>query len=345
MRVKQAKEVARQWVLDEVQGIPGFVGAFSHGSVNWLADDAFLSPTSDVDILLVVADPKPPDKIGKLIYRDVMLEVSYLPFDHMRTPERILGTYHLAGSFRMASILADPTGCLTNLQMAVARDYARRQWVLARCEHARSRVLRNLDSLREPAPLHDQVMAWLFAAGVTTHVLLVAGLQNPTVRRRYVAARELLVRYGYADFYPSLLDLLGCAGMRRAQVERHLATLTDVFDATRAVIKTSFPFAADISEHGRPVAIDGSWELIRRGDFREAIFWIVATHSRCQKVLYHDAPAELQQRFLPAYQRLLADLGIASPDDLQSRGSQVRAFLPRVWAVAEAIVSANPEIS
>ena len=84
--------------------------------------------------------------------------------------------------------------------------------------------------------------------------------------------------------------------------------------------------------------------MIARGDHREAVFWIVATHCRCQKVLYHDAPAEVQERFRPASKRLLGDLGIASPDALQQRGAQVRAFLPRLWGVAEAIMAANPDI-
>jgi hypothetical protein len=61
------------------------------------------------------------------------------------------------------------------------------------------------------------VTAWLFATGVTTHVLLVAGLKNPTVRQRYVATRELLADYGRVDFYETLLELLGCAQMSRAR--------------------------------------------------------------------------------------------------------------------------------
>ena len=43
-------------------------------------------------------------------------------------------------------------------------------------------------------------------------------------------------------------------------------------------------------------------------------------------------------------QRLLADLGIASPDDLPPRRAQVEAYLPELWHVAEAIMAANPEI-
>ena len=62
------------------------------------------------------------------------------------------------------------------------------------------------------------------------------------------------------------------------------------------------------------------------------------------EVLYHDAPAALQEKFTPGYRQLLADLGITSFADLQQRGEQVKALLPQVWAVAEAIMAANPEI-
>ena len=344
MQVKHAKDVARGWVIAEAGHIPGFSGAFYHGSTNWLPDDAVLPPTSDVDVMVVLDDPTPPGKLGKFMYRDVLLEVSYLPRDQLQSPEVILGQSHMAGSFRTASVILDPSGWLTILQEAVSRDYAKRRWVRKRCEHARDKVLNNLAGLDALAPFHDQVAPWLFATGVTTHVLLVAGLKNPTVRSRYLAVRELLADYGQLDFYPALLELLGCARMSRAQGEQHLATLTEVFDVAKAAVKTPFFFASDISDIARPIAIDGSRDLIERGDHREAIFWIVATYSRCLKILEQDAPAETQEWFHPGYRRLLGDLGITSFADLQQRGEQVRAFLPRVWEIAEAIMAANPEI-
>ncbi len=179
---------------------------------------------------------------------------------------------------------------------------------------------------------------------MTTHVLLAAGLKNPTVRRRYVAAKELLAEYGHSAFYPSLLELLGCAHLSRVQIEEHLTALADVFDVAKAVVKTPFFFAADISNLARPVVIDGSRELIEQGHHREAIFWMVATYSRCQIVFHHDAPPEMRDQFSPGYRRLLADLGITSFADLQQRSEQVRLWLPRVWEVAEAIMVANPDI-
>ncbi len=347
MIVGQAKDAARQWVLEEARMAPGFRGAFYHGSTTWLPDAAVLPATSDVDVVIVHADPNPPATRGKVIYQDVLLDVSYLPGDQLQSPDQILGLSHLAGSFRTATIILDPSGRLTALQAAVSKDYAKRRWVYQRCEHARGKILTNLAGLAElndAAPFHDQVIPWLFATGVTTHVLLVAGLKNPTVRRRYVAARDLLADYGRLEFYHTLLELLGCAHMSRARVEQHLAALAAVFDVAKEVVTTPFAFASDLSERARPIAIDGSRELIERGYHREAMFWVAVTYSRCQKVLYHDGSVEMRERFNPGYWSLLGELGIASFTDLQQRGEQVKALLPRVWEVADAIIAANPDI-
>jgi hypothetical protein len=233
---------------------------------------------------------------------------------------------------------------LTRLQAEVAKAYAKRAWVRRRAEQARDKVLRNLQRLSESQPFHDQVITWIFPAGVTAQVLLVAGLKNPTVRRRYVAARRLLADYDRLDFYETLLEPLGCVEMKPEQVEGHLDTLADAFDAASVVGKTPFFFASDISAIARPLAIDGSLELIERGYHREAIFWMVVTYSRCQKILYHDAPLAMQERHHPGYQQLLSDLGITSYADLERRSEQVKRLLPRVWEVAEEIMARHPGI-
>src|SRR5437868_9901698 len=191
MKVKQAREVARQWVSEKASGIPGFYGAYTAGSINWLHDDADLAPTSDFDIIVVVADPNRTGKRGKFVYRDILLEVCYLSNDQLCSSDQVLSDYHLAPSLRTTSIILDPSGHLTALLGIVRRDYTKRQWVLHRCANARTKLLGCLQSINEESPHHDQVIACLFAAGITTHVLLVAGLRNPTVRARDMAVREL----------------------------------------------------------------------------------------------------------------------------------------------------------
>jgi hypothetical protein len=345
MLVKQAREVAHNWVKEEANRIPGFYGAFYHGSINSLVDDAYLPATSDIDIMVVLADADIPNKPGKFRYQEVLLEVSYLPFEQIQSPERILSQYHFAPSFKGANIIADPSGQLMPLQETVSKNFSKREWVNKRCEQARDKVLRNVQSLREDEPLHVQVIKWLFAAGVTTHVLLVAGLKNPTVRKRYLAVRDLLQDYGYLDFYENLLHQLNCAYISRECVEHHLLAMTEVFDATARIARTPFPFVSDIRDVARPIAIDGSRDLIERGYHREAIFWIAVTYSRCMTILHHDAPIELQEKYAPAYRQLLGDIDIQSFADIKRHTQQLKTFLPRVWNMAEAIIDANQEIT
>jgi hypothetical protein len=344
MIVKASKEIARDWVTKNARAIPGFQGAFFHGSITWLPDDANLSPTSDLDVVVVVDESQIMDKPGKLVFRNVLLDVSFLAATDLESPETLLSNSHLAGSFRAPSVISDPSGWLTDLNIAVARDFAQRQWVIRRCEHANGKVLQNLASLDQTKPLHDQVVSWLFATGVTTHILLTAGLRNPTVRQRYLAVRRILHDYQRLSFYDDLLGLMGCANISRERVELHLEALTSAFDSAKSVVKTPFLFAADISDLGRPIAIDGSRELVARGDHREAVFWMVATYSRCQQIFYADAPAKTRNTFNPGYMALLADLGITSHADLARRCDEVRTFLPLVWEEAEVIMRANPEI-
>lgn len=344
MIVDQARALAREWVINETPHLPGFLGAFFHGSINWLPDDATLPATSDLDVVVVLDGTTPLPERTKFLYRRVMIDVSYLPWGQIATPEQVLGLSHLAGSLKAPGIILDPSGKLVNLQASVSAGYARRAWVYRRCDYVIGKISQHLRAQNESDPFHDQVTNWLFETGLTTHVLLVAGLKNPTVRKRYLAVRDLLADYGRSDFYGELLDLLGCTWMSQQIVESHLSRLAEAYDMASAVIKTPFVFAADISKIARPNVIDGSQELISRGSHREAIFWMVATYARCMKVFFSDAPVELREAHATGFHLLMKDLGITSYFDLQRRSHQVEAFLPRLWQVAESIIASNPEI-
>ena len=344
MIVKHAKDVARQWVIEEGTKTPGFFGAYRTGSTNWLPDDAELPVSSDVDIAVVLSQPDYREKLGKFIYRDVILEVSYTTYDQIESPDQVLGHYHLAAGFRTPNVISDPSGELTRLQAAVSKDFARRKWVYKRCEHSMSNTLEILQRVNEAVLFHDQVSAWLFGTAGATHLLLVAGLKDPTIRRRYMATRDLLDDYGHLDFYETLLELQGGAQMSRERVEYHLEAVTDAFDAAKTVVKTPYRFASDISDDARPISIDGSQELIERGFHREAVYYIVATYSRCLTILHNDASVETQEKFSRGFRELLSDLGITASADFLQRSDHATRDLARVWELAEAIIAANPGI-
>jgi hypothetical protein len=345
MKLAQARETARQWMMEEGSRVPGFCGAYTAGSTNWLPDTANLPTGSDLDIMVVAADQNQTNaRRHKFIYHDTLLEISYLRKDQLQSPEQVLSDYHLAPSFRAAQVMFDPSGHLSPLQAIVSRDYAKRHWVRQRCAHAKNKILAHLRSIHEQAALHDQVIAFLFAAGITTHVLLVAGLRNPTIRTRYVMVRELLADFGHLEFHETLLELLGTAAIRRDRVRQHLATLTEIFDAARRVMKTQFVFASDISEVARTSAIDGSLELIGSGYHREAMFWIAVTRSRCQKILSLDAPRGLLQSYKDSYQELVSDIGVPTAAKIQQRCADIKRILPRLCDLAERVIAANHDI-
>jgi len=343
VNARQAKTVASRWVNQTGARLPGFRGAYFAGSVASLSEGDVSPPWTDVDIMVVIDDDLPV-KIGKMSDDGVLLDVTFLPQELLRSPGAILGHYHLAHSFANAAIIADRYGELTPLQTVVAREFAKRRWVDVRRLDARIKVEVGLASLPAEAPFHEQVLSWVFPTGVLTHILLVAGLRNPTVRRRYEETVHMLTAYQLDDIYESLLEVLGCDRMTRDQVERHLAAVSEAFDAAAKIVDAPFPFASDISELARPIAIDGSREMIVRGLHREAVFWIVVTWSRSLKILDHAGALPANSPSRDGYRRLLGDLGLASHADLKRRSEQVLTLLPEVWNVADEIIRANPEI-
>ncbi|MFC6233423.1 hypothetical protein ACFQI7_37540 [Paenibacillus allorhizosphaerae] len=343
MKIGTARAAATEWVMQCTSQEAWFMGAYFSGSTVGQPDDVMMSVGSDIDVVVVTSEAKPPLKLGKFIYRDALIEITFLTWNEIASAEEVLTSYHLAGSFRVDTIIADPTGQLRGLQQKVSRHFAEREWVWRRCENVRQKIEHGLRNIDLTAPWHDQIMAWLFMTGVTTHVLLVAALRNPTVRLRYLAVYNMLQEFGRTDIYPELLRLLGCEHWTSQRTSHHLSALARTFDVAAAHAKTPFFFSSDITAASRPIAIDGSRNLIRDGYHREAVFWIGATFARCHKILSTDAP-KLQVELAPAFEEFVIDLGITSSDTLVRRAEDVLQFLPRLWDEAESIMLANREI-
>ncbi|RJE86218.1 hypothetical protein D3P07_19280 [Paenibacillus sp. 1011MAR3C5] len=343
MKVKDARRAAANWVQTHAAPEEWFRGAYFNGSTIDMPDDAELPASSDVDIVVVTAEDEPPVKPGKLVFQNALIEVTLISWNQLTSAEEVLANYHLAGGFRKDTIISDPIGQLRKLQDEVGVRFNEMAWVRRRCESARDRIVSGLGALDVHAPLHDRLTAWLFPTGVTTHVLLVAALRNPTIRLRYAAAREVLKEYGQQHLYPQLLRLLGCSHLTASRVEHHLGELARTFDAAAEAVRTPFFFRSDISVLSRPIAIDGSRDLIHSGQHHEAVFWIAATFARCHQIFAADAP-HLQQAYLPALLALSDDLGVTDASAMASRAEGVLQFLPELWEAAERLLQLNPAI-
>jgi hypothetical protein len=134
MRVGGAKQVAGRWVAEVAAELPGFQGAFFHGSINWMAEDDPFPATSDVDVGVVFADSGVLPKLGKLRREGVLVEGAAIARERLATAELLLGDNSLGHSFRTNSVIADPTGHLARVQREVGLHFGERRWILARCE-------------------------------------------------------------------------------------------------------------------------------------------------------------------------------------------------------------------
>ncbi|MFJ9746569.1 hypothetical protein [Streptomyces chartreusis] len=339
MKIDEARAAARDWVHQVGRGTEGYLGAYLSGSTTALPGDSELPVGTDVDIMLVTRQPPSGLKLGKFLHNDALLEVTYLAHEAIAPVDRALENHHLAHGLDRGLILDDPTGELRRLHQGVAARFAEPDQVRRRCAGLRDKIDNALGTLAAREPWYDQVTNWLFPTGITTHVLLVAGLRNPTVRLRYLRARQLLTELGLADHYPALLRQLGCEELTGLRAAHHVDRLAVTFDATAEVARTPFFFSSDITPAARPISIDASRELVRRGDQREIVFWLVATFARCHKILAADAPA-LHEELTPAFSDLLVDLGIRDSEDLRRRGQSTREYLPELWKVTEDVLAA-----
>lgn len=342
--VREAREMGKEWVEHYGSQTPGFLGAFLKGSTKWAAPNATHSPSSDVDVCVVV------DQVGqkitwpKLRYKDILLESGCIARSELGTAEDILQNPRMAGNFWHPVLLADSYGVLKVLGRQVNTQFAKRFWVEQRMHRAEDLALLWLNRIDKAESFPDKVTCWLFGTGVTTFILLTAGLRNLTVRRRYAESRKLLEEYGRLDIHEEMLSWLGCADMKMERVSHHLQALANAFDAVGEYIDPSFRFAADLHADARPVAINGSQELIDAGLHREAVFWLVATFSRCLQGLRNDVPQSIRALCQTGFGELLSDLGINSKLDLRNRAEQVYKTIPKLNAIAMNIVDRNQEI-
>jgi hypothetical protein len=343
MTVIEAKHIAIDWVAQEGTNIPGFNGAFLHGSSIWMQDNAHFPASSDIDVL-VVSNSKEIAHFGKVHHKNVVLDVCPATIHAVQKPEDILKDYHLSGSIRNGTIISDPTGRLYDLQAAVTEQYANPYWVNKRCENARHKVIQYLETSVTASLVHEEVTSWLFARGVMAHIILVAGLQNPTIRKRYVETKKILAKFEFLDFYEKLLELSSFNRITKRKALYYWRTLTEVYDTACSVSRSPYRFAGDISTFTRPIAIGGTKELIDSKLHREAMFWIVATYCRCGHIIYLDGSFRTQRRFSALFNQLLDELDILSAERREQRNKEVRNLLPETWKIAESIIAMNSAI-
>ncbi len=315
--------------------LPGYIGAYIGGSAAALPENAPLPTGSDVDTFVVLSDP-PPMKPGKFMHGGILLEVSYIAEKSILPAESALADYHLAHSLNAARILHDPAGILSRLQREIQAKFPLKEEIARRRDHALSRVQSGLTAPLAD-DLQDRTLGWLFPTGIMAHAALVSALKNPTVRLRYLRAKEVLEKENLSASYETLLSLAGFAEISAETAQRLLNALIPLYDRAAKVGKTPFFFSSDVSPQCRPTAIDSMQALIDGNLHREAMFWILTGYARSMKILLADDPAAYA-RFLPDFQSALAAVGRDSAEKILSARRRALQFLPELTELTNKII-------
>jgi phage tail protein X len=352
---REARLAAEAWLREEAGRHPELVGAILAGSTRTRDLEAPHPPSSDVDLFIYV-DAEVPSEIlephgrfapRKLAYRGVVLEPSFHEARLIADAEAVLGDIHLAPLFTEPCILRDPYGKLAALAAAVKPGVLRRRHAQRRLAQALGPVMPrgarvsipDIPALRAPCWRNIGHGFGVMRCALAT---LVADLRYPTVRRSFVVAREVLCAAGREDLADELLRLLGSFALSRAEVEELAAEAERTYDVAVEVRRTPVVMDWNVSREVRELERAAVRELIEAGHHREALLHLLVVRTAVQGIIENDGGEEARASSRLGYQRLLAALGIDGDEPFLARGQALRAFLPTLSEVSEALLARAP---
>jgi hypothetical protein len=347
MKTAEVKRISRAWVRSEGPKIRGYQGAYFIGSINTRSDDSNYPPTSDVDIHFVLdeGDAEALRNLHLVFDHDgLRLDRSAQPFERYQNAQNVLGSPWLASHFATNSVIEDPSGRLTSVHQYVAQHYAERAWVEKRCAQVAREFQPYMEMLvgSRSDPMNRLGLPEVVFA--MAQYLLVAHLQNPTVRKAMVMSQAILAEYEQSALHEDILEMYGSATMEREEAAVHLDELRTAFDYAVTVRQTRFPYDSAVTYPARYATIDGTMALIEDGHHREAMLPLLWNRAMCQIAIDYDAPPAEQRRYDRQYEQLLQALGLTTQDDHVQRADLAQRTFDRVQVAAAAMMDKNPAI-
>ncbi len=352
---REARLAAEAWMSEEAARHPELVGAILAGSTWTRAPEEPHPPSSDVD-LFIYLDADVPSEIlephghlapRKLAFRGVVLEPSFHEARRIADPETVLGDMYLAPVFNEPCILLDPYNRLATLAGAVQPEFLRRRHAQRRLAQALGAAtltappaaIANIPALRAPCWRNAGHCFGVARCAVAT---LVASLRYPTIRRSFVAAREVLCAAGREDLADQLLRLLGSFSLSRAEVETLAAEAEQTYDLAVEVRRTPVVMDWNVSPDARELERAAVREVIGAGHHREALFQLLLVRTSAQGIIENDGDEEARASSRIGYRRLLGALGIDGDEAFHERALALRAFLPALRQALEALLARAP---
>jgi hypothetical protein len=353
MNARQAKQTVKEWVEANTQNWPGLQGAHLVGGITTMPDEAPFPAYKDVDLHLIFEEGSPALQptgpfmnILEIPYKGLMLEGGLKSLREYQSAKVVLSNPEIAHHFTVDSLLYDPSGLLHNLQQQVKREFPRRQWVLARCEHERNGLKKALEMLpmaRET--VGGEVLILGYTTTFISALLSVATLQSPTTGSRLlIRLREILTKYDRLDLYERLLVVLGVEHMNLERTTQLLQEGMEAFDLAVQVKHTPHPAQHKLHPHLRPYFVNSCQRLLDEGYYGEAVHWLNLFYLSSVGVIMVDGPDVEKPKFAECFSRLLKDLGMDTTAARAAKFEQANRLYDQFFALASDIIAKHPGI-
>lgn len=345
MATQQVIERTKEWVSMQAEQLPGFLGAHLMGGITSMALCDPFPAYRDVDLHIILKDDVDvPGENAEALYKGLMIEAGFRRQTDYSTPEVILANPVIAGHMAVPSIVSDPSGFLSRLHEGVAREFAQRKWVQARCE-AEKREAFGMLEIAAHIPDATAAFGLLGYAGTyVSAVLALASLRAITGRRSYIQMGRILENQGRTDLYERLLEIVGFAQTSREQAERYLQDAAEAFDLAVQVKRTPHPFGHKMYAHLRPYLVEGAREMMNEGYCREAVGWTMAFYVNSMQIIQIDAPSQLTPDMQRKYDECMSQFGRDGAVPWETRIEEAKAIFREVFMLADEIIASNPAI-
>jgi hypothetical protein len=345
MTAGDARVIAARWVSEQLARTPGETRCvFTHGSINWMADDEPFPPSSDVDIAFVVPEVAPGrHRVFKRTCDGIAIEAFYLPIDRLTSADSLLTDFALAPNLVSTTALFDPNHLVEELKRSMQREFPRRYWMRLRCRALRQHALSIIAAFAESDSLVYLNAVACLAVRAMAQMALLADLRNPTVKKALVKARDVLSAYGVADEQQELLRVARYtdldAGAILGVTSRCRQTLTDASRLLRT------PFIGDncVTVCSLPALDIDVPTCVASGTGREIFLWVETLYAHAMIALQNDAPAALLEAATRIYHEDLAWTDSATVAQARARMLACRPALDRMIEVSDRIVADNTE--
>ena len=340
---KEARSLAERWTAEEVARSPGEVlCVFTHGSINWMADEDPFPPSSDLDLVVVVPKVDPVrHRVSKRPYRGIAIEPFYIPRERLLSREALLTDFGLAPNVVHGKVLFDPDRIMDGLRAALAPEFARRHWVRLRCRALRDHALSVLAAFEQSDRLvYVNAVAWL-AVRAMAQMALVADLRNPTFKKALVTVRDVLAAYDMAEEHRELLRLLGAAELDDGTILAAASHCRQTLDEACRWLRT--PFIGDncVTSHSRPSLELDVPACVAEGTGREIFLWVALLHAHALIAIENDAPAAVATAARQVYLGDMATIRSATLAEARTHLFACRPALERMVGLCDDIVARN----